>query len=200
MNLRQSFRHFLQMFGHAMNGGVHQRLDTLERNAEAIEIHLNSLEEGQASLLQAAIHSVETLHSITRPKLVDTSQSAEALLIAHLYSYVPARKAAGSSTAFESLTAAGFEIVELEDCDAGFACVDLERPFDPQVRRMRASGYPWHLVLYRSEQGAGYYANQSAAIPDAKGTALFFREYKVFAEGLGWCSACLPAANFRPEV
>ena len=188
------------MCGHAMNATVHQRLDTLERNAEAVETHLNSLEEGQASLLHAAIHSVETLHSIARPKLVDVAQAAEALLIAFLYSYVPSRKAAGTGNAAEWLTAGGFEIVDLQDSDAGIACLERNEPFEPQVRQMRADGYPWFLVLYRSGDGAGYYANQTTAIPGASGTALFFREYPVFAEGLGWCAASLPVAHFRPEV
>lgn len=204
MNLRQRVKQLLGMCGHALTASVHQRLDTLERNAEAIEVHLNSLEEGQASLLHAAIHSVETLHSIATPKLVDAGQSPEALLIAFLYSYIPSSKGSGTGPAAEWLTSSGFEIVDLEDRDAGIVCLELTQPFEPEVRHMRANGYPWFLVLYRSgkdsECHAGYYANQTAAIPGANGTALFFREYRVFAEGLGWCAASLPAAFFRPDV
>ena len=75
MSLRTSVRQFLRMCGHAMTSTVHGRLDSLERGVEGIENHLNTLEEGQTALLQAAIHSIETLHVMAERTVVDTAKS-----------------------------------------------------------------------------------------------------------------------------
>lgn len=201
MNLRRNVKQFLRMCGHAMTSSVHERLDSIERGMEGIEIHLNSLEEGQASLLQAAIHSIETLHSMAKHKLVETAQCPEAALVGFLYSYLPLRKAAALAAKPEEwLTANGFEICPVEDGGAGLACAELDAQFEALVRGMRARGYPWQLVLYRSETGVAYYANPSAMPPGALGAAFFFREYNVFAQALGWCAAALPAAYARANA
>jgi len=201
MNLRRSVKQFLRMCGHAMTSTVHERLDSLERSAEAIEIHLNSLEEGQASLLQAAIHSIETLHCMANRRVVETTGDPEAALIGFLYSYLPSQKAAElSAKPGNWLTASGYEIRAVEEEDVGLACAEWDEHLDELVGRMRALGYRWHLVLYQANAGIGYFANQSARVPGAVGTVLFFREYGVFAHALGWCAAALPATYFRPNI
>ena len=201
MNLRRNVKQFLRMCGHAMTSSVHERLDSVERRMEGIEVHLDSLDAGQTSLLQAAIHSMETLHSMSNHKLVDTAECPEAALIGFLYSYLPSRKAAAlSSKPGEWLTATGFAAGAVEEGDAGLACAELDDQFEELVLSMRARGYPWHVVVYQAESGIGYYANQIRITPGARGTAFFFREYSVFAQALGWCAATLPATYFRPRI
>jgi hypothetical protein len=44
-----------------------------------------------------------------------------------------------------------------------------------------------------------YYANHSRALPNSRGSAFFFRDYRVFAEAQAWCAATLPRTYFKPR-
>jgi hypothetical protein len=44
-----------------------------------------------------------------------------------------------------------------------------------------------------------YYANHSRALPNSRGSVLFFCDYRVFAEAQSWCAATLPRTYFKPR-
>jgi hypothetical protein len=328
MSLRDRAKQVLRMFGHALTVTVHDRLHVLEGELHATQRELRAakLVETHTSLLEASIHIVENLHALGGRTLVATEPSpisAEAALMAFLYSHVPARVAItiyeGDREISEALLGAGYEVYALEagqtaamarrngglahvarasgvagaagvagasgstgvsgissvavetligrptgaipfdrpeeiglialGCDAlpavrefgdrraSVITADLDSDFEELVGEMRSREYHWHLVLYRTQEGAeddgvgrngdhigkpgfdhngnsdtdhpgnhmgdgagmSYYANHSRALPNSRGSAFFFRDYRVFAEAQSWCAATLPCTYFKPR-
>ncbi len=60
MNLRNRMKHLFRMCGHAMNITVHERLDRFEEQFQSA-----TFIDTQTALLQAAIHTTETLNALT---------------------------------------------------------------------------------------------------------------------------------------
>jgi len=118
MNIRTYVKQILRMCGHAMVSTIHERLDRAEQRTLEVE----------ASLLQASIHTVETLHSLTDAVVVQTSDrrryTSELGLMEFLYSYVPARKALDIGASLGDVSAglldSGFEVYALEPDPALF--------------------------------------------------------------------------------
>lgn len=87
MDLRYQVKRLLKMCGHAFSITVHERLDVIEQQTS----------DNQAVLLQAAIHTVETLHDVSRTTVVETNDDQfnhpEIGLMEFLYSYLPSHQA-----------------------------------------------------------------------------------------------------------
>lgn len=108
-----ALKRILKMCGHAFTLTVHERLDTIEQRGA----------ETDNALLQASLRIAERMQTGAAHKIVDIAAdgppiSAWIRLIAHLYSYVPSRKAAisGFSSAERdglrgALEKAGYETV-----------------------------------------------------------------------------------------
>jgi len=127
MSLRDRAKQVLRMCGHALTSTVHDRLDVVERELQAhkIELQQAKLPETHAALLQGSIHIVENLHALAGRTIVETEPShisAEAALMAFLYSHVPARAAIetltesanGTRERNAALLRAGYEVYALE--------------------------------------------------------------------------------------
>lgn len=133
MSLRDRAKQVLRMCGHALSSTVHDRLDVLERELQATKLELRAakLAETHAALLEASIHIVENLHALAGRTIVETEPSAisaEAALMAFLYSHVAARAAVevavepvsainidgGDRERTEALLRAGYEVYALE--------------------------------------------------------------------------------------
>lgn len=83
-------------------------------------------------------------------------------------------------------------IREHGDQEASVIEAELTSGLEDLVSEMRRREYHWHLTVYRLGEQAGYIANYSRMLPESRGSVFFFREYRVFAEAQGWCSAVLP--------
>jgi hypothetical protein len=120
MSFRDRAKQVLRMCGHALTSTVHDRLDVLER-----ELRSAKLAETNTALLEASIHVVENLHALAGRTIVETEWSdisAEAALLAFLYSHVAGRvaihtsvnDAGGDGERTDELLDAGFQVYALE--------------------------------------------------------------------------------------
>jgi hypothetical protein len=214
--MRNRVKLLLKMCGHAFLSTIHERLDVLERYTRNA-----AFPETQAALLQASIHTVETLHELADRVVVETHdaklQSPEVGLIEFLYSFLPTRKAVTTRETAACLQSCGYEVSIFEPGqaipgDAGVVWMDTPRNssspvtiisfrnrVEDAVREMRSQGYSWHIVLYSvPEKRAAYYSNYAGAPPNSSGNIFFFRDYNTFAQAQAWCSAVLPRTYFKP--
>jgi hypothetical protein len=120
MGFRDRAKQALRMCGHALTSTVHDRLDVLER-----ELRIAKLAETNTALLEASIHVVENLHALAGRTIIETELSdisAEAALMAFLYSHVAGRVAISTSVNNEGgdrertneLLDAGYQVYALE--------------------------------------------------------------------------------------
>lgn len=70
---------------------------------------------------------------------------------------------------------------------------------EPFASEMRRQGYEWHIVLYRTDDGASasYYCNQIGCIAGLRSNVVFFQHRALFARALQWCEAVLPPTYFQ---
>jgi hypothetical protein len=229
MSLKEQVKHGLNMVGHALLKTIHVRLDDIEKQTA----------ENQSVLLQSAIHMVEGLHEVNRNTFIDTNEfnflHPEFVLLQHLYSYLPARRIAGTGERFGELRSkleeVGFETIaapSLSDLQkaiepgwVAYVSAEMTHPEFPKTggrdcpvvaamfresfsesvfQGLRANGYPWHIVLYRTagRDDYSFYANYGQCLDMTRGTILFFRDHVLFTHALEWCCATLPRTFFSP--
>jgi len=133
MDLKTHLKNILRMCGHAMVSTIHERLDRIEARSNEVE----------ASLLQASIHTIETLREMNHAVVAESSDgrvyTAELALMEFLYSHLPSRTAvdiaANEGDLSKALLDTGFEVYAFE--------ADAAR-FDRLERRL-GGRYGFHL-------------------------------------------------------
>ena len=118
MDLKTRLKNILRMCGHAMVSTIHERLDRIEARSSEVE----------ASLLQASIHTIETLREMNHAVVAESSDgrvyTAELALMEFLYSHLPGRTAvdiaANEGDVSKALLDTGFEVYAFEPDAARF--------------------------------------------------------------------------------